>query len=59
MAQYRFFLVSQNGTPKRGTAAPFPDDERATKFALEAHRGQPAQLWSGDRLIWRYPPEEG
>jgi hypothetical protein len=55
MPQYRFFLVSAAGLPVRGTAWRFRNDEAAKQFARLAAKGQPAELWSGERLIWRQP----
>jgi hypothetical protein len=58
MPQYRFFLVNEHGRPARGTAFPFRNDDAAIEFARLAAKDRPAELWSGERLIWRQPPDE-
>jgi hypothetical protein len=56
MPSYRFFFLKADGLPARASAFTFPDDGKATDFAKLASGGQPAELWDGERIVWRHPP---
>lgn len=58
MPEYRFFFVTIDGIPTRGTAFQSRDDETAIEVATDAARGDRAELWNGERLVWCHPPDD-
>jgi hypothetical protein len=57
VAKYRLLLFDEKGALTRGTSFTARDDAEAIRYATAAAQTRPAQLRSGDRLVWRQPPD--
>ena len=51
MAEYRVYILDQDGHVSRAIGFVCPDDEAAKKYARQFVDGHDVELWHGDRQI--------
>ena len=57
MAEYRAYILDEDGRISRAIELVFPDDETAKKYARQLVDGHDVELWQGDRQIATFDRE--
>jgi hypothetical protein len=59
MAEYKLYVVDEDGWVTGVWSLQCEDDERAVLAALDSGVDQPMELWTQDRLVERFGPARG
>ena len=57
MATYRLFFLDHRSKVRHSLAIECADDDEALAWALAQPRGEPTELWQGQRVVRRLDPE--
>lgn len=57
MATYRLFFLDHRSKVRHSLATECADDDEAVSWALAQPRGEPTELWQGERVVRRLDPE--
>jgi hypothetical protein len=55
MAEYRAYIIDENGHFLRALELVCADDEIAKEYAKQLVDGHDVELWQGDRQVARFP----